>query len=232
MPNRTCIITGASRGIGLATALRLARGGWNIVAAARNAAALEQAAAQILATGAACEPVIGDVSEAPAAAHLIEAAVARFGRIDLLVNNASYAVLKSLENTAVAEFDRIVAVNINAVFHTVRAAWPIMRAQRGGVIVNISSMASIDPFTGLSVYGGCKAWVNTFTRAIAAEGKPHGIRVFAVAPGAVETQMLRSMFPNMPAERTLLPDEVAGVIESLADDRMNPATGETIFARK
>ncbi len=229
---QTCIITGASRGIGLAAALRLGRAGWKIAAAARDPARLEHAANEIRATGAECHTIPTDVGDPAAATRLVETAAARLGRIDLLVNNAGFAVLEPLERTSPADFDRTVAINISAVFHTTRAVWPLMKAQRGGVIVNLSSMSSIDPYTGFSIYGASKAWVNTFTRAVADEGKPFNIRVFAVAPGAVETQMLRGLFPDLPARHTLAPDAVAAVIESLSDDRMTAATGQTIFVRK
>jgi 3-oxoacyl-[acyl-carrier protein] reductase len=107
-----------------------------------------------------------------------------------------------------------------------------MKSQGGGVLVNVSSMASVDPFRGFSIYGASKAWVNLFTQAIAEEGRPLGIRAFAVAPGAVETQMLRANFPDIPRDRTLEPADVAAVILSLCDERMRHCSGQTIFVRK
>ena len=107
-----------------------------------------------------------------------------------------------------------------------------MRQQRSGVIVNISSVASVDPFPGFSIYGACKAWVNLFTKALAAEGKPLGIRAYAIAPGAVETSMLRSAFPDFPADHTLRPDDIAAAIEAVCDDRLAHSSGQTIFVRK
>lgn len=230
---RTAIITGASRGIGLATAQRFAISGHNLVIAARGAAALGEAAAQIKALGAEIEAVPTDVSSLDGARELIDVAVKRFGRIDVLINNAGAAPLAPIEQFTDEDFHAAVDVNIAAVFRTARAAWPVMRdGGGGGTIVNISSLASIDPFPGFAVYGACKAWVNLFTRAIADEGRPHGIRAFAVAPGAVETRMLRERFPDIPAEQTLQPDEVAAVIERLCGDEMRCASGETVFVRK
>jgi 3-oxoacyl-[acyl-carrier protein] reductase len=232
MPTRTCVITGASRGIGLATALRFAQSGCNIVAAARHAPALEDAVAQIRAGGAACEPVALDVARPADARRLIELAVRRFGRLDVLVNNAGYAVLKPLDQMSPQEFDQTTAINVAAVFHTTQAAWPIMKAQRAGVIINVSSLSSIDPFPGFAVYGASKAWVNLFSQATGAEGRQFGIRVYAVAPGAVETTMLRSIAPDLPPEHTLAPDEVAAVITKLCDEDLAPVSGQTIFVRK
>ena len=131
-----------------------------------------------------------------------------------------------------ADYERAVAVNVSAVFHATQAVWPIMQKQGGGTIVNVSSLASDDPFPGFAVYGACKAWVNLFTKATAAEGRPHNIRVYAVAPGAVETGMLRERFPDFPAEQSLAPEDVAGTIELLCDERGVHAAGSTLWLRK
>ncbi len=232
MKDLTCIITGASRGIGLSTALRLARRGANIVAVARNPEHLETAAEQIREVGGRCEIVDADVGSPEAAQRIVAAAWERFGAVNVLVNNAGVAPLSPTVDLTPDEFERVYRVNIAAVFHLTRAAWPLMLAQGGGVIVNISSRASDDPFPGFSVYGASKAWVNLFSRATADEGKPHNIRVFAVAPGAVETELMRGVFPDFPREHALDPDDVAAVIESLLDERMGSATGETIFVKK
>jgi NAD(P)-dependent dehydrogenase (short-subunit alcohol dehydrogenase family) len=232
MPTKTCVITGASRGIGLATALRFARAGHRIVAVARTEEQLKQAAEQISAAGGECECVVADIGSRGSAQRLIEAAQTRFERVDVLVNNAGYAPLAPIEKTRDEDFETAIAANVAAVFYTTRAVWPIMRKQAAGVIVNISSMSSVDPFPGFSVYGACKAWVNLFTKAVADEGRPLGIRVFAIAPGAVETQMLRTNFPKIPKSQTLDPDEVAGLVEAVCYDRMRYVSGQTIFVRK
>ncbi len=232
MDPRVCVITGASRGIGLATALRFARAGYALVAAARVAPDLARAAEQIRALGATCEPVTLDLGVAAAARQLIDAAVQRFGRVDVLVNNAACGPLARLDEFDPATFDQVTALNIAAVFRTTQAVWPVMKRQGGGVIVNISSVASVDPFPGFTIYGASKAWVNAFSQAVAAEGAPHGIRVFCVAPGAVETRMLRSAFPNFPPDQTLAAEDVAAVIHNLCDPAFAHTAGQTIFVRK
>lgn len=225
---RVCIVTGASRGIGRAIAERLARGGCAIVAVARaNLAPLEEALAGV----APCTPVACDVGAPGAAERVVSAALRSFGRVDILVNNAGFAPLSPIEQMRDEDFARCVDVNIAAVFRMTRAAWGALRASRG-VIVNISSVASADPFTGFAVYGGCKAWVNTFSKACADEGRAAGIRCYAVAPGAVETGMLREHFPQFPAEQALAPDEVAQVVERCCGDAPGVAGGETVFVTK
>ena len=107
-----------------------------------------------------------------------------------------------------------------------------MRKQHSGVIVNVSSLAAADPFPGFSVYGGCKAWVETFTRAIAAEGREFGLRAFSVRPGAVETPMLRGVFPDFPRDQTLAPEDVAELIFSLTLPGLQYSSGEAIVIKK
>lgn len=228
---RTCMVTGASRGIGLATARRFAQAGFDLVIAARGATELEAAAGEVRKLGAGVEALPVDISTPAAAAELVDVAVRRFGRIDVLVNNAGNAPLTPIERMSDEAFNECLHVNVSAVFFATRAAWPVMRDQGGGVIVNVSSMASLDPFQGFGVYGACKAWVNLFTHAAASEGRSLGIRVFAVAPGAVETVMLRANFPEYPERLTIQPDEVAAAIEGVCDPRFARASGQTIVLR-
>jgi 3-oxoacyl-[acyl-carrier protein] reductase len=232
MAEKVCIITGASRGIGLATALRFAKNGYAIAALARGESDLNDAARQIRDSGGACEPIVADVGLEGDATRAIDTALDKLGRIDVLINNAGAAPPSPVVEMATGDFDRAVSANIASVFYMTRAAWPALVKQGGGVIVNVSSRASVDPFPGLAVYGACKAWVNLFTQATAGEGKPHGIRVFAVAPGGVETGMFRELFPDYPAENVLQPDDVAKVIEAVCDPRMNYTSGQTVFVNK
>lgn len=229
---KTVIVTGASRGIGLATALRFGRAGYSVVIAARSASGLESALKQVREIGAACEAVPVDVGTAAGAREVVDIAKSRFGNVDVLVNNAGAAPLASIPDTSDADFEQCISANVASVFYCTRAVWPLMRDSGGGTIVNLSSVASVTPFPGLSVYGGAKAWVSTFTRAAADEGKRHGIRVFAVAPGATETQMLRRHFKDIPESDTLDPDDVAALIESCCGPAMRHSVGQTIFVRK
>jgi 3-oxoacyl-[acyl-carrier protein] reductase len=232
MPTRSCVITGASRGIGLATALRFARAGYRILAVARGESDLKRAAGQITAAGGECETVVADIGSADGAQRAIDVALTCFSRIDVLVNNAGAAPLAKIEELSVDDFDLALSTNVGGVFHMTRAAWPTLRAQQSGTIVNVSSLASIDPFPGFAVYGACKAWVNLFTKAMADEGRPLGIRVFAIAPGGVETAMFRQLFADVPSEEILRPDDVAHMIAAACDDPLAHASGQTIFLRK
>jgi NAD(P)-dependent dehydrogenase (short-subunit alcohol dehydrogenase family) len=227
LEGKGCIVTGAGRGIGRAVAGRLTAAGANVVAVARTQTDLDETVSQVAGNSGKCIGLVTDVTDSTQVRRLIDRARQELGRIDALINNAGLAPLSSVASMSDDLFNQVNSVNINAVFYTCRAAWQELTTSRG-TIVNVSSLAAYDPFPGFAVYGASKAWVNLFTKAIAAEGKKAGIKAFAVAPGAVETQMLRSSFPNFPAAQTLDPDHVAGVIEMLLDQRAAYASGETI----
>lgn len=232
MDKRTVLITGGSRGIGRATALRFARQNANVIIAARHQDELNATIEDITAAGGSGLPVVTDLAQPDDIDRLVATARDRFGRIDILVNNAGTAPLKSIEEMSVDEYTRTQTINVDAVFALTRAVWPIMKSQGGGWIVNISSRASVDPLPGFAVYGATKAWVNIFSQALANEGKPHNIRVHVIAPGGVETGMFRELFPDVPPERVLDPDDVAGTIESVCDPRMDHSVGQPIFVVK
>lgn len=232
-PNQpVCVITGGSSGVGLATALRFGRLGYRLLICGRDPHCLEAAHQQVAAIAPGCASVALDVGRAAEAERLIDTARHTLGRVDVLINNAGHAPLAAIDKMTREEFTKTLAVNVEAVFHTTQAVWPIMREQEAGVILNISSVASVDPFLGFSVYGACKAWVNLFTRATADEGRPLGIRAYSVGLGAVETRMLRGAFPDFPREQTLSPDEVAQFLSSLCEEPMRYATGQTLFFKK
>lgn len=230
--NRVGLVTGGSRGVGRATSVALARAGYSVVACGRDEQALAKTSAELEAAGGDFATVLADVGRREEVERLVRFAVDRFGRIDVLVNNAGAAPRAPIDQISPAEFDAAVAVNIGAVFHATRCAWPVMRAHGGGTIVNISSLASVDPFPGFQVYGATKAWVNLFTKAVADEGRAVGIRAFALALGAVETQMLRGLFPEFPADQALEASDVADLVVQLTSNALRYASGTTIAFRK
>jgi NAD(P)-dependent dehydrogenase (short-subunit alcohol dehydrogenase family) len=231
LAGKCAIVTGAGRGIGRAIALRLAKQGVNVLAVARTAGDLEETAAQAAGLPGSCAAHAADVTCSGQVDGFVKAALERFGRLDALVNNAGVAPLCGLEQITDTLLAETLAVNVQAVVYTCRAAWPALRRSRG-TIINLSSMSADDPFPGFALYGATKAWVNVFSRALAAEGKEAGIKVFAVGPGAVETRMLRKAFPEFPADQTLQPDDIAAAVEWLLDERAEHMTGQTLYVRK
>jgi NAD(P)-dependent dehydrogenase (short-subunit alcohol dehydrogenase family) len=223
-------VTGAGRGIGRAIAHRLTAAGANVVAAARTQSDLDATVAAVAGDAGKCLGMVTDVTDSAQVKRLIDRTREEFGALDVLINNAGTAPLMPFASISDELFRQLNATNIDAVFFACRAAWQDLSASKG-TIVNISSLASLDPFPGFAAYGASKAWVNLFTKAIAAEGKPLGIKVFAVAPGAVETQMLRAAFPKFPAAQALNPDQIAGVVELLLDERTLHASGQTVAVK-
>ncbi len=229
---RAALVTGAGRGIGRAICERLAADGFAITGVARSEDELAQTGEQVRTAGGTFLAFVADVTQREQVEAAVAACRRAFGRIDLLCNNAGYVFAGPLDATPDGEFERMMAVNCTAPFQFCRAVWPVMVAQGGGTIINISSMAAYDPFPGLAVYGASKAWVNTMTTALAEEGAGAGIRVFGVAPGAVETRMLRSIVPDLPADQVLDPGEVADVVSLLADARGRQASGAIVTVRR
>ncbi|MCC6283887.1 MAG: SDR family oxidoreductase [Phycisphaerales bacterium] len=210
MSTPLAIVTGASSGIGLETSRLLVGEGWRVLMVARRAEPLGAAARSI---GAAALAFAGDVSD-PACLDALTARAGGIGPVRALVNNAGAAVAKPVPKTDDATIRDVFGVNALAPAMLTARVWPLLVRSGGGCIVNLSSMASVDPFPGFFAYAAAKAGVNLMARVADDEGRRVGIRAFAVAPGAVETPMLRGMFAEsaLPRSRTLHPEVVAGVI--------------------
>lgn len=209
------LITGGTSGIGLATATLFAEQGYHVAICARNQDRLALASKEICRAAGGRGEVVGfqrDLAETADAVSLHDAVLERFGAIDVLINNASSAPLGHFETMSAETFETMVNTNIRSVFYLTQAVWRTMLKQGRGVIVNISSLAAIDPFPGFSLYGSSKAWLDILTHVLAAEGDASDIRVYSIRPGAVETPMLRGLFPDFPADQCVQPAEVANTI--------------------
>ncbi len=228
LKDKTALVTGAGRGIGRAIARRLASAGAAVVAVARNQDELSETQTAIERADGRCLAISADVTLREEVERVVDEVLRALGRVDMLVNNAGVAPMGPIDALEPEQFDHLVATNVRSVYLCCRAVWPHFCQHGGGVIVNISSVAGDDPFPGFAAYGGTKAFVNTFSRALAAEGRPHRIRVYCVAPGAVDTQMLRGPFPDFPADETLQPDDVAALVEWLLMPGAEHISGQTI----
>lgn len=186
--SKVWFITGAGRGIGADIARAALAAGDKVVATGRKLAQLRDA------FGTADQERVAlvqlDVASEAQAAPAIAAALERFGRIDVLVNNAAYGLLGRLEEVDSAEIERQFAVNVHGVMHVLRAALPVLRRQRGGHIINISSIAGLVGFNGSSVYCATKYAIEGLTASLALEVAPFGIKVTSVEPGFFRTEFL------------------------------------------
>lgn len=231
--HHAAIVTGAGSGIGRAASIFLAQTGYHLTLVSRSRDKLEETAdlaAQTAAPGVACLVAPTDLRDVTATRNLAHQTFERFGRLDAIANVAGDASMTPIEKVTPDAWRYCIDVNLSAVVHLTASAWPIFRAQGGGVIVNISSMSSIDPFPGLAIYATAKAGLNMFTRCTAREGQDIGIKAVAIAPGAVETPMLRGLFneTDLPTSKTLDPKEVAQVILDCITGERTFEPGETI----
>ncbi len=225
------IVTGAGTGIGSETALLLAREGHHVVLAARRRAPLEEAARAIEASGgpdAMVRPT--DIADPGEARALVEETIERFGRLDVLVNNAGVAPLDPIEQTSEQTLRQAFEINALGPARLIIAAWPHFQERRAGCVVNVSTRGTLDPFPGFFAYAASKASVNLFTKSCASEGREIGVRSFCVAPGAVETGMLRALFSTeqIPESETLAPEDVARVIVECVRGERDEEMGDVI----
>jgi NAD(P)-dependent dehydrogenase (short-subunit alcohol dehydrogenase family) len=238
---KAAVVTGASRGIGKAVALRLAAEGAAIYLAADGTEAeLERAAAQCREAGAPdVAHGVHDLAHAEASEAMIAAAHARMGRIDILVNNAGVRVRKAFGEFTHEEFDRVVAINLRAPFFASQAVVPIMRAQGGGHIVHMASQLGIVASRYGAIYNVTKAGLIQLTRAMALELAADGISVNAVCPGPVTTEgflagrnpgELEQRARDVPIGRFGTPEEIAGVVAFLCSKDAGYVMGHALVA--
>jgi len=237
LANKIAIVTGAAQGIGLATALKFAREGASVVVC--DVHDIDAAAAAVGAAcvgGAACIGQVVDVTDRAQVDAMVAAVKARFGRIDVLVNNAGITRDARLQKMTIEQFDAVIDVNLRGVFHCTQAVADTMVAQGAGSILNASSVVGIYGNFGQTNYAATKFGVIGFTKTWSRELGPKGVRVNAVAPGFVETpilatvpdKVLQHMREQVPLHRLGKPEEIANVYAFLASDEASYVNGAVI----
>lgn len=188
LTGKLAIITGASAGIGKASALALAEEGAQLVLTARRKERLAELAARIESLGTKAFVVTGDAREEDTAQRAVKSAMESAGRIDILINNTGMGIYKNLVDTSADEYDEMVDTNFRSTFLFSRHVVPVMISQREGTILMISSMAGVYGFAGEAVYCATKFAQVGFAQALDKELRPHGIKVGAICPGGVKTE--------------------------------------------
>lgn len=238
LSGRVAIVTGGTRGIGRAIAEGFVAAGAKVVVASRKADACEQTEAHLRAMGGEAIGVPVHLGEIDSAKTLVARTADCFGRLDILVNNAATALAQPLGQLTPEAWDKVFAVNLRGPVFLVQEALPHLVASPCASVVNVISAAAFlfTPF--MAMYAGAKAALMSFTRSMAAEFATHGIRVNALAPGTIDTDMMRANPPEMQAmmteacfqRRAAHPDEMVGPALFLASDAASFVTGQVLIA--
>lgn len=215
LSGKTALITGASAGIGWASAMALAGEGANLVVTARRQERLTELDAAVQAAGGKVVTLLGDAKEDDIARQAIDLAVQTFGSLDILINNVGIGNYKNIVETSAEEYDEMMDTNMRSTFLFTRYAVPVMIVQGSGTILMISSMAGVYGFGGEAVYCATKFAQVGFAQALDKELRPHGIKVGVICPGGVKTEFALGKGrteESVAASGMLDPEDVAGVV--------------------
>ncbi len=241
LENKVAVITGAAQGIGLACATRFIQEGAKVVLADINHEKGEAAAASLKEAGGEASFTACDVGDKTQVERLIDGAVARHGGLDVLISNAAILHVADVLELEEADFDRVLRVNLKGFFLCGQAAArQMVKQERGGAIINMSSIQAVITNPNLLSYAVCKGGVRQLTVAMALALADKNVRVNAIAPGSISTDMVRQLMVDDATRRTILsrtpmgrlgaPEEIASVAVFLASDEASYITGETITA--
>ena len=226
LQGKVALITGASGGIGTAMAVRLAQSGIDLVLCGRSVEKLEKTRQAVSEYGVKTFLYAGDLTADGAPKACVDAAVAAFGRLDILINNAGMALSCPYEQTTEAQFDNIMATNVRAPYFLCQAALPALRKSDHATIINISSVVGHKGYPLQSAYAASKHALIGMSKSLANEVYTEDIRVHVIAPGAVFTDMVRIARPDLTEEGMILPEDIAEVAAFFIEHRSNAVVEE------
>jgi len=206
------VVTGASRGIGRQIALSLGQAGARVVPVARSGKALAAVARQVTACGGQAFPVVTDITSEAKVGRLFARVKKKYGHLDILVNNAGVGFFGPLADMSVQDFDRTMEVNVRGTFLCCREAMRLMIPRKSGTIINIASVVGFRGYPNQSAYTASKHAVMGLTKSLAVEAQKHGIRVSAILPGGVDTDMVRASRPDLDPVELMHPADIAQAV--------------------
>jgi NAD(P)-dependent dehydrogenase (short-subunit alcohol dehydrogenase family) len=231
LAGKVAIVTGASRGIGRAISVALAREAATVVLAARSIRKLQETAEQVTHVGGKAEIVVTDLAEEESIKNLIKVTGEKFGRLDILVNNAGITHSAKLEETTTEDWQRCIWVNARAPFILCREALPLLRKSEAAYIVNIASVVGVKGYPLQSAYTSSKHALRGMTISLANELRGSNVRVHLLCPGGVDTELVQKVRPDIKKDELMQPDEIAELVLYLVTHKGNAVIDELHIRR-
>ena len=231
LASKVAIVTGASRGIGRAISIALAKEAATVVLAARSIEKLQQTADNITKAGGNAEIIVTELTEEESIKNLVKTTGEKFNRLDILVNNAGVTHSAKLEQTATEDWQRCMSINARAPFLLCREALSLLKKSESAYIINIASVVGVKGYTLQSAYTSSKHALRGMTISLAEELKGSNIRVHLLCPGGVDTDMVDSVRPDIPKNELIKPEEIAELVLYLVTHKGNAIIDELHIRR-
>lgn len=212
LKNKIALVTGSGRGIGRSVSIALAEAGAQVIVCSRTAAEIEQVVQEISKKSRQAVAVPADVANADEVVSMFKLAADRFGKIDILVNNAGIGRFGSVADFNVREFDELMAINLRGTFLCCQQAMKLMIPQKSGYIINISSVVGIKGYPNQAAYTASKHGIMGLTKSLAIEAQKYNIRVSAVLPGGVDTELFRNVRDDIKTSEMMHPSDIAQTV--------------------
>ena len=232
LQDQIALVTGAGRGIGRSISKALANAGAQVIVCSRTAAEIEQVVREILEKSGRAIAIAADVADEGEVVAMFEEINRRFGKIDILVNNAGIGRFGGVADFNVREFDELMAINLRGTFLCCQQAMKLMIPQKSGYIINISSVVGIKGYPNQAAYTASKHGIMGFTKSLAVEAQKHNIRVSAILPGGVNTELIRKARPDIATSAMMHPADIAQAVLFLLSLSERAAVDQIYIRRK
>ena len=230
--NRVALVTGSGRGIGAAIATMLAKNGAHVILSARSEDQIKSVTKEILYSGFSAEYISCDISDESSVVDLFKAIRKNHGRLDITINNAGLGIFGPIVNFSASDLDKVLQINIRGTFLCCREALRLMAESASGYIINISSVLGVKGYANQAAYTASKHGIMGLTKSLAKEAQPLNIRVSAILPGGVDTEMVQQSRPDIEKDKLMQPTDIAEAVEYLLSLSERAAVDELYIRRK